>query len=196
VAEQQQPPAGRSATSIRDLIGSLAVLLVIIGTVVGVSRGCSFSPGRPNVDTNAAPSVDASAALAAAASTVDFPVRRPVLPNGWRANSASTSAVGAGASVIVRVGWLTPGGRFAQLSQSGGEPADVVVAETGLDEARATGQVDVDGTRWTTYPGRRDELAWVAALGGVTTLITGSAGADEFRVLAMAVHAASPLPRS
>jgi hypothetical protein len=180
----------------RDLIGSLAVLLLIIGVVVAVTRGCSFSPGRPNVDPGAAPSVDASAELGAAASTVDFPIRRPVLPADWHANSASTSAVGAGASVIVRVGWLTPGGRFVQLSQSGGAPADVVIAETGQNEARQSGQVDVDGTAWTTYPGRRDEQAWVAKLGGVTTLITGSAGVDEFRVLARAVQSANPLPRS
>lgn len=178
----------------RDLVGALAVLLLVIVAVLGFGRGCSFSPGRPSVDPNAVPTADASRELAAAASSVDFPIRRPELPPGWRANSASTSAVGQGASVIVRVGWLTPGGRFAQLSQSGGKVTDVVVAETGRDEARAAGEVDVDGMRWTRYPGRRDEQAWVTQLSGTTVLITGTAGDDELRLLARAVQHANPLP--
>jgi hypothetical protein len=194
--EPEAAPSGRAATRMRDLIGSLAVLLLVIVAIVGFGRGCSFRPGGPSIDPNSAPSVDASRELGAAATRVDFPVRRPQLPAGWRANSASTSAVGSGASVIVRVGWLTPLGGFAQLSQSAGDPADVVAAETGRDDAVAGAAVEVAGTRWTTYPGRRAEQAWVSRLGGVTTLITGSAGTDEFRVLAGAVQAAQPLPRS
>jgi hypothetical protein len=189
---QQEPPSGRAATRVRDLVGSLVVLLLVIGAVLIYSRGCSFSPGGPSVDPNAAPTVDASRELTAAASRVDFPIRRPALSAGWRANSASTSAVGAGDDVIVRVGWLTAGGGFLQLSQSGGKPADVLAAETGRDGARSTGEVDVDGTRWTRYPGRRDEQAWVTTL-GVTVLITGTAGEDEFRVLAKAIQQAAPL---
>jgi hypothetical protein len=179
----------------RDLIGALAVLLLVVVALLGFGRGCSFSPGGPSVDPGTAPTADASRELAAAASSVDFPVRRPELPAGWRANSASTSAVGAGASVIVRVGWLTPGGKFAQLSQSGGKVPDVLVAETGREGARASGEVDVDGVRWTRFPGRRDEQAWVMQLSGTTVLITGTAGEDELRVLARAVETANPLPR-
>jgi len=186
--EQPQP---RRRGTLRDLIGSLAVLLVIIGAVAWIGRGCSFSPGGPTVapPTN---TVDVAANLATAASSVDFPVRRPVLPEGWRANSSSTSAVGRGASVVVRVGWLTPA-RYVQLSQSGGGIAEVVVAETGHDEAIATGEVDVNGTRWTTYPSRRDEQAWATRLGKATVLITGSGTTDEFRTLALATQTANPL---
>lgn len=176
----------------RDLLGSLAVLLVIVAAVVAVGRGCTFSPGGPSVDAGAAPTVDAARELAAAASTVDFPVRRPELPPDWRANSSSTGAVG-GASVVVRIGWLAPHG-FAQLSQSGGAQSSVVAVETGRAEARPAGEVDVDGVRWTIYPGRREERAWSAQLGEVTVLITGSAGEEDFRVLARAVQAAPPLP--
>lgn len=175
----------------RDLVGALAVLLVIVGAVVGLTRGCTFSPGGPTVapPTN---TVDVSQVLDSAASSVDFPVRRPALPAGWRANSSSTSAVGRGASVVVRVGWLTPA-RYIQLSQSGGAVADVVVAETGRAEAASSGSVEVDGVRWTTYPGRRDEQAWVTRLDKATVLITGTGSPAEFRTLALAVQTASPL---
>jgi hypothetical protein len=175
------------------MVGALAVLLVIIGVLVGFSRACSFNPGGPSIDPAAAPTVDASRELKAAADSVDFPIRRPELPAGWRANSSSVGPVGAGASVVVRVGWLTPKGRFVQLSQSGAEPADVAAVETDRPDARPNGEVDVDGVRWTTYPGRREEIAWVTRLDGVTTLITGTAGAEEFRELARAVRAARPL---
>jgi hypothetical protein len=174
------------------MIGAVIVLLVIVGAVVGFTRSCSFSPGGPSV---APPTrtVDVAANLAAAASTVDFPIRRPAVPDGWRANSSSTTAVGRPASVIVRIGWLTPD-RYIQLSQSGASIADVAAAETGREDAPTTGAVDVNGTRWDTYQGRRDEQAWVLRLDRTTVLITGTGSAEEFRVLANAVQSASPLP--
>jgi hypothetical protein len=189
VSEPSSAPRGRA--TLRDLVGAVVVLLVVVGAVVGFTRSCSFSPGGPTV---AAPTntVDVPKVLGAAASSVDFPVRRPALPDGWRANSSSTTAVGRGASVIVRIGWLTPA-RYVQLSQSGGTVADVVAAETGRADAGTSGQVDVAGTRWTTYPGRRDEQAWVTRLDRTTMLITGSGSAEEFRTLAAAVQSASPV---
>jgi hypothetical protein len=195
VSSQNSPPSPRGRARPRDLIGALAVLLVIVGVLVGVGRGCSFSPGGPSVDSGAAPTVDASAALSVAASSVDFPIRRPSLPADWRANSSSTSAVGRGASVIVRVGWLTPSGRFIQLSQSAGAVTDVVAAETDRSEATASGEVDVSGVHWTIYPGRRAEKAWVARFEGVTTLITGTAPEPEFRTLAQTIGSAIPITR-
>jgi hypothetical protein len=176
----------------RDIVGAMVVLLVVVGAVVGLTRGCSFSPGGPTI---AAPTntVDLTKGLAAAASTVDFPVRRPQVPQGWRASSSSTGPVGRGASVIVRVGWLTPD-RYVQLSQSGGAVADVVATETGRDDAESTGSVDVDGVRWTTYPGRRSEQAWTTRLDRTTVLITGTGTETDFRALATAMQATSPLP--
>jgi hypothetical protein len=182
----------------RDMVGAVAVLVVIIGVVLAFFGGCEFSPGGPSVDPDTAPSADASGALERAARSAAFPVREPVVPKGWRPNSASTSAVGAGAtaSVVVRVGFVTSGGAFLQLSQSGGDVGEVVAEETGQAEPPdATGTVDVDGVSWTTYPGRRDEDAWVAELDDVVLLVTGSADEAEFRQLAAAAQKATPLPR-
>jgi hypothetical protein len=182
----------------RDMVGAVVVLVVIIGVVMAFYGGCTFSPGRPTVDSASVPSADAAGQLTRAARSVAFSVREPAVPKGWRANSASTSAVGSGASgdVVVRVGWITSSGAFVQLSQSGGEASDVLVTELGQAEAPASnGTVEVAGVTWTSYPGRRDEPAWVTSLDGAIVLITGSAPEPEFRQLATATLKATPLAR-
>ena len=187
---------GRAGLRMRDMIGAVVVLVAIIGVVMAFYGGCSFSPGGPTVDQASAPSADASGQLARTARSVAFPVRNPAVPDEWRANSAGTSSVGAGASgdVVVRVGWLTASGAYLQLSQSGGDAADVLVKETGQEEApKASGSVEVDGVTWTSYPARRDEPAWVTELDGAVLLITGSPSAAEFRQLAAATQQATPL---
>jgi Protein of unknown function (DUF4245) len=193
VTDSERPPE-RAGLGMRQMVGAMAVLLVIIGVIVAVTRGCSFDPGAPAADRGSAPSVNAPAKLREAAATVDFPVRQPSLPRSWHANSSSTAPVGAGAgaNVVVRVGWLTPGGRYVQLSQSGARLPDVLAGETGTESVRS-GSVSVGGVSWSTYPARRDEAAWVASLDGAVVLITGSGSDDEFRELASAVGEAKPI---
>jgi hypothetical protein len=195
VTDSERPP-DRAGLGMRQMVGAMAVLLVIIGVIVAVTRGCSFDPGAPAADRSSAPSVNVSAKLKEAAAAVTFPVRQPSLPRSWHPNSSSTAPVGSGAraNVVVRVGWLTPGGRYVQLSQSGAALPDVLASETGTEPARS-GSVSVDGVSWATYPSRRDEVAWVAALDGAVVLITGSGSAEEFRELATAVVGAKPLSR-
>ncbi|HEY7594918.1 MAG TPA: DUF4245 domain-containing protein [Actinophytocola sp.] len=189
-------PPGRAGLGMRDMVGALVVLLVIVGVVATVTRGCSFDPGAPSSDPSSAPTVDVSAKLREAASSVAFPVREPSLPASWHANSSSTTPVGSGADadVIVRVGWLTPGGRYVQLSQSGGAVGEVVAEETGT-ESEPTGSASVDGMRWDIYPSRRDEVAWVAEKDGAVLLVTGNGNEPEFRDLAAAAVAAKPLAK-
>ena len=195
MTDSERPP-GRAGLGMRDLIGAMIVLLVIAGVVGAVTRGCSFDPGGPAVDRDSAPTVDVSAKLDEAASSVSFPVRRPAVPSSWHANSSSTSGIGTGsaANVVVRVGWLTSAGRYVQVSQSGGNVADVLAEETGTESER-TGSVTVSGTSWGTYPSRRDEVAWVAELDGAVVAITGNGTEQEFRQAATAVTEAKPLTR-
>jgi hypothetical protein len=179
----------------RDMIGAVIVLVAIIGVVMAFYGGCTFSPGGPTVDRSSIPSTDAAAELSRTARSVAFPLRSPEVPKGWQANSAGTAPVGAG-EIVVRVGWVTASGAFAQLSQSGGTVEDVLLKETGADHApRATGTVEVAGTTWTSYPSRRDEPAWVTELDGTVLLITGSAPENELRELATATQKAEPLPK-
>jgi hypothetical protein len=98
--------------------------------------------------------------------------------------------------VVVRVGWITSSGAYAQLSQSGGDVPNVLVEETGQAKApAANGSVEVAGVTWTSYPARRDEPAWVTSLDGTVLLITGSAPESELRQLATATQKAKPLAR-
>ncbi|GAB3454800.1 hypothetical protein GCM10027436_56510 [Actinophytocola sediminis] len=179
----------------RDMIGAMVVLLVIVGVLVTVTRGCSFDPGGPSVAPDSAPSVDASAKLRVAAGSVAFPVRQPELSARWRANSSSTSSIGEGADadVVVRVGWVTPSGRYLQLSQSGGDAQAVLAAETG-ESAAASRSVEVAGVTWDEHASRREEVAWLTTFDGTVTVVTGSATEEEFRTMAEAVGSAKPLP--
>ncbi|HEX4702263.1 MAG TPA: DUF4245 family protein, partial [Pseudonocardiaceae bacterium] len=96
-----------------------------------------------------------------------------------------------GANHAVRVGWITSGGRYLQLSQSDASPVDLVRVAAGLGVGVAvspTGTESVGGTQWTVYPGVRSEQSWVADLGPVRLFITGNGTTDEFRTLAVAVR--------
>jgi hypothetical protein len=176
----------------RDMVGAVLLLVLIIGGLLAITGSCSFSPGGPTIDPSSAPSVDAAEQLDRAASSVTFPVRRPDVPGSWRSNSASTVPVGA-TDVVVRIGWVTPTGTYVQLNQSGGDRADVVRAETGQEEPKGEGKVDVAGESWSRYPAHGDEQAWVTELDGTVVLITGSASEQDFRDLATAVQEVEPL---
>jgi hypothetical protein len=144
------------------------------------------------------PSVNASRELTGAAKRVDFPVRSPALPDGWRSNSANTVPIGTGneATTAVRVGWITSGGNYLRLSQSKAAVGALVAMEAGGDvPPDARGTVDVSGTSWTKYPGKGSETSWVLSADGVQLLITGSGTEDEFRTMAQATQTAKPLPR-
>jgi hypothetical protein len=179
--------------NMRDMVLSLAALLLIIGSVLFLTRGCSFSPGAPDADPASAPTVDAVADLTRFAGTVDYPVRLPAVPSQWRSNSTSLAPVEP-ISTVIRVGWLTPT-HFIQLSQSGAPLADTVRVETG-QESTPTGQVSAGGQSWTVYPGRRNEHAWTLTLDGVTLVITGSAPDPEFHTLATTTLTTLPIPRT
>ncbi|MCP2165674.1 Protein of unknown function (DUF4245) [Goodfellowiella coeruleoviolacea] len=178
------------------MVLSLVVLGVLVVVLGGISRGCSFSPGGPSVDSAAGPTVDQDVALHRAAGLVDFPVREPQLPAGWRANSSDTVTTAAGAT-SVQVGWLTAQGRYLRLAQSSAEVVDLVRLEADLaaDAQPSAGPtMEVDGQVWTEYPGRQDERSWVTDLAGVRLLITGNGDQDEVRTVAAAVQRAPTLP--
>jgi hypothetical protein len=180
------------------MVLSMAVLVAIIGAIVWLTRGCEFSPSGPSVDPASAPTVDASKELTSAARRVVFPVRAPVVPGDWRSNSFNTVPVGTGAqaTTAVRVGWITPPGRYLRLSQSNAPVDMLVVMEAGGGvSADSRGSVDVAGTKWAKHLGKGSESSWVTTVDGVQLLITGSGTEDEFRTLATAAQTAKPVER-
>ncbi|MQA11268.1 MAG: DUF4245 family protein [Pseudonocardiaceae bacterium] len=190
----------RQNATVRDMVFSLLVLLAVIGVIVMMTRGCEFSPGRPTVDEGAAPTVDARAELRRMADRVEFPLRRPEPPAGWRANSARTAQLGSGerAAVLAEIGWLTGAGRYVQLVQSPASArrlVDEIARRDGAGES-PTGSVRVRDVSWHVYPARPGEQAWVGTFDGVRIVISGSATPAELRALAEAIQAAKPLPTS
>lgn len=168
------------------MVLSLVGLALLVLVVAGLSGQCSFSP-TPGPDTSGAyvPTVDAEAELRGMANTTPFPLRVPQLPDSWRSNSADLVPVGdsAEAQVAAQVGWLPEQGGYLRLSQSSAPEGELVFFEVG-EQTAAPATTQVGGTRWSVYTGPRDEPAWVADLGEVRILITGSASESDFRTLA------------
>jgi len=190
---QAPEPARRSLRArlgMRDMVLSMVVLAVIVLALVGISNGFSFSPGSASSNTSDLPTIDVAAELQAAAGQAKFPLREPHLPTGWRPNSDSVDPIGPNsADQAVRIGWITPGGRYLQLSQSNASPLDLARAAAGLGAdvpVSTNGTATVNGTQWTIYPGVRSESSWVTDLGPVRLFVTGNGTTDEFRTLAAA----------
>ncbi len=193
----------------RDMFWSIAPLVLLCVILAGLLGMCSFAPTGPG--PGPVPVYDAPAALQADADALKIPIRVPVLPDGWRANSGSRKGIDGGRTdpvtgqavraVSSTVGYLTPGGRYLSLTQSNADE-DKLMASLGSDLV-PTGTQDVDGVTWIVYEGgERDgkpaEPFWTAQVRGPSgpaqLVLTGAAGTDEYRTLAAATQSQSPLP--
>jgi Protein of unknown function (DUF4245) len=189
----------------RDMFWSIAPLVAACIVLAGMVGMCSFSPG--GVNRGPVPPYNASSALRADALTLGFPVRLPLLPQGWQPNSGGRGGIPDGRTdpsthqrlhaVTSIVGYISPGGEYLSLTQSNADEVKLV----GSIHASMypTGTVDVDGTRWISYQGDgRVEPLWTTRLtnpaGPAQIAITGAGSADEFRTLAAATQSQPPLP--
>ena len=190
-------PPRRSARTARDMLVALGVLVVLVGLMGGLTRGCSFSPTGPTVDGAALPVVDAPAELRRFAPLVPFALRIPAVPAGWRSNSADQDLVDPADPALgrsVRIGYLTPEGRYLRLLQSDGTEEALLTSETGAAATAAQGTVDVAGLQFVVYGAEPDEPIWIGELDGVRVLITGSGGAPDYQALAGALIGGERLP--
>jgi hypothetical protein len=163
---------------------------------------CSFQPNGPAQGT--IPTYDATSALRSDAETLGFPVRMPVLPEGWQANSGRRDGIDAGRTdpttrqqvraLISNVGYLTPDTRYLSLTQSDADEEKLVGYL--VPGAYPTGSVDVGGRQWVTYQeaAGNGEPLWTTRIGSTQLAITGSASPEEFQTLARATQSQSPLP--
>ncbi|MCO1657643.1 DUF4245 domain-containing protein [Pseudonocardia humida] len=199
--QQPGPPSKppRSALSVRDMLVALAVLVPVILLLGGLTRACSFSPGGPTIDSSRLPVVDVAAELAPIARTVPFPVRVPDVPEGWRSNNVDQDRVGADGATdsrrAVRVGYLTPEGRYLRVVQSDADEAGLLGTETGPEPVPGTGVREIAGLRWVVYARDDEEPIWIAELAGEApsrALITGSGSDDDFAALATALATGEP----
>lgn len=188
--ERPWTPPPRSALGLRQLLGAILVLLPVI-LLFGLLSRCSFSPGGPEIDSAAGPTVDAPGRLREAAPQVPFELRVPAVPPGWRSNSVDQVALNG--ERAVRVGYVTGSGRFVRLAQSNAPEAALLMDSMGAVPP-GQGTVDVGGRQWVVYGAAGDEPVWVADLGDVRLLVTGSGDDSEFRALAAAALAGERLP--
>jgi hypothetical protein len=195
--EPPEPGRARPRTTLgagsRDMVLSMLILLPIVGLIALLGRGCSFSPGGPTVDPSQLPAIDSHPTLVASARRLDFPLREPVPPPGWRASAVDLAKAPAGASAV-RVSWITGGGRYLRLVQTTADEGALVAAETGAAPTGAE-PIQAAGAQWVDYTGGNGEHAWARRAGGVEWLITGDGLPSEFTALAEAVSVAAPLPR-
>ncbi|MEU1889409.1 DUF4245 domain-containing protein [Micromonospora sp. WMMD987] len=168
----------RSERSPKDMALSLLVLLVPIALLLAFYRG--FLGGeQPTV-------VDAGPAYEQARAANVFPVTEPSgLGSGWRTVSASFRTVDDGANL--RVGYLTPEGRGAQLVQSNVPPERLLPAEL-TAAGQPQGPADLGGASWQRYTGRGNEQALVLLAPNRTVIVVGDARDNELRELAGALR--------
>lgn len=192
--------AARRTTTMRDMVLSMGLLVVVSLLGAAFYFGFSFSPGGPTPGQN--PTADVTAGFDRAPVAVGFPVLTPNgLPESFHPSSFSLTAAGTAAPAAVRGGWLVDGERFITLIESSAPVAEVLVAELGeQSDVGATGVVQAGGREWSVGVGRRDEAAWFLTVptaqvpggtgdGQLVYLITGSAPPEAFQTLASAVTA-------
>ncbi|MGW5667403.1 DUF4245 family protein [Micromonospora sp. NPDC003776] len=179
--DQPAPPArkekARSERSPRDMALSLLVLLVPIVLLLAFYRGFLGGDQPTTVDPN--PAVEQARAAGA------FPVSRPEgLDKGWRTVNARYQAQPGGATL--RIGYVTPEGRGAQLVESNVPAERLLPAE--LKEGQPQGPVDLRGGSWQRYTARGNEQALVLLEPNRTVIVVGDAGENELRQLATALR--------
>ncbi|WP_091248584.1 DUF4245 domain-containing protein [Micromonospora matsumotoense] len=168
----------RSERSPKDMALSLLVLLVPIALLLAFYRG--FLGGEQPTTVDAAPAYEQARAANV------FPVAEPTgLGSGWRTVSASFRTVDDGANL--RVGYLTPEGRGAQLVQSNVPPERLLPAEL-TAEGQPQGPADLGGANWQRYTGRGNEQALVLLTPNRTVIVVGDARDNELRELAGALR--------
>ena len=160
------------------LIGSLALVLLIVTVVVRPA------PAPPE-------SIDYASVASQAQPGTDEPLLSPVLPPGWSANDARFQTTQQVPTWYI--GFLTPGEQYIGLDQGIG--ANPTWQAALLDDARETGSVSFEGVEWTVFD-QRDasdpgNFAYSLATvhGDSTVLLHGTASDEEFALLATAIAA-------
>ena len=176
----------------RDMIWTVLALLALCMFVLFASGNWTFGL-KAGAGDDKVPAFDVSAALAADARSMPFPVRRPATPEGWKPNSGSTQMVGG--KVSSNVGWISTKGAYVQLTQTDATE-DELVANLGGYDARGSGRQDAGGQSWVVYEGEKGNTFWIADLGDVRIGVRSQGPDADIRTIAEAVIAQQPLAAS
>jgi hypothetical protein len=177
-AATQTPAPARKDKTGRDMLLSLAVLVIPILILGGLLRACGSA--EPTV-------IDPTSAIADARAAGMFPVVvAQGLGSDWQAVQATFRRVDDGTGML-RLGYLAPGGGQALLIQSNEEAGVLLERELGKD-VRPQGQVMVRGQEWTSSLVRGDEHALVLTETVRTIIVVGRAPLDELTTLAASLR--------
>ena len=164
----------RSRQSAGDMVRSLGLVLIIVVVVF-------FFAQPPHSDAKKIRVVDPTSDIQAFAAAAPAGAVLHTMPPGWR-STVSTFDPDTG---ILRIGWVTPRGEYAEYAgASRGAPS---FAGDYTDHAPSTGTVDIGGASWQEF--RQDKaISLVRSFGGVTVVLgtlRDTASLDELRVLAL-----------
>jgi hypothetical protein len=168
VAKQQ-----RGRESAGDMIRSLTLVLGIVVVVF-------FLAQAPRSDKKSLRVVDPSSDVQAFDRAVPGGAVPRAMPAGWRSTVSSYEQE----TGLLRIGWVTPKGRYAEYAAQPA-PAGSFLADI-TDRAERVGTVDIDGATWTEY--RKGDAISLVRSYGTTLVVVGTlrdtAALDELRVVA------------
>jgi hypothetical protein len=153
------------------MIRSLGLVLLIVFFVYFFARPPHSAEQKIRV-------VDPTSDLRAFVAAAPGGVVPRALPSGWR------STVSQYSGDILRVGWVTPSGEYAEYAAAA-HPGSAFVSDL-TGRAPQAGNVDIGGTSWQEY--RQDKAISLVRAYGTTTVVLGTlrdtASLDELRILA------------
>lgn len=166
----------RGRESAGDMVRSLGLVLLIVGAVF-------FFAQPPSSDAKKIRVIDAADDIRAFSDAVPGGAVPRTLPVGWRSTVSSYDVD----AQLLRIGWVTPKGEYAEYAAAG-RPAPSFIADL-TGSAPEAGGVDVAGVLWKQYRGEK-AISLVRSVGS-TVMVVGTlrdtASLDELRVLAAAL---------
>ncbi|MCW2615773.1 MAG: hypothetical protein JWN08_2767 [Frankiales bacterium] len=164
----------RGRESAGDMVRSLGLVMLVVVAIW-------FFAQPPDSDEAEVRAVDPSADVSAFRADVPGAATPAGLPERWRATSSSLR----GEPRSLRIGYVTPGERYAEYAASTLPPAEAV--EELVGGARSLDAVQVEGAPWEQYRDADGSLSLVRAYGPVTVVVgtlRATATLDELRLLA------------
>jgi hypothetical protein len=183
-------PSRRHTYTVGDMVRSLGLIMLI--TVVILLLG----PGRrlifPGDQAQPVPHASYGGNVRAAGQIAHRGFLAPSgLPDGWRSTSARNST-DPQAPATLHIGFVTPRHEYAGVEESSGRAEPFLADKLGTGAERRRGTVDIGGQTWQRRTDSRGEAALTRTAGGLTTVVTGSAGLAELRTLAGSLHPVRP----
>ena len=174
----------RSRKTINNLIYSL---LVTLGLVLAIYFLVPRAEGDPNWN------IDYVAQSEIASQSLGEDLLVPAMPEQWRANAAELRNATNGKVTSWYIGFITPADKFIAFNEA--FDADATWISNTLKDYPATGEITIDGQKWTVYDNRsmKDagnvQYALVTSSGRSTIVLFGTADDAEFEQLATSITA-------